>query len=149
MDHITEDAAQAAWEHADRRIRTLTASWRLNELRKLSSLMRMNDRIDAARAIWVEFIDGQTPAEAERLTPEAITGQAAILAGVTWHLSHGDVVAYARAAWGERSFDTHAAADTHVGWYPDDDLLVINRTLLNGTTTVLLLTPAGVQGRVL
>lgn len=149
MDHITEDAAQVAWQHADRRIRTLAATWKLNELRKLASLMRRNDAQDAARAIWLEFIDGQTPVEAEKLDAPAIADQARILAGVAWHLTERDIVGFARAAWGGMTFDAHAAADTHLGWYPDDETVVIKRTVLNGATTVLMLTPSGIQGRVL
>ena len=149
MDHITEDAALVAWHRANRRIRELMATWRLNELRKLATLMRHNDRQDAAIGIWLEFIDGQTPEEFARLSPSEVTAQAAVLAGVAWHLTERDIVRFARDSWGDHSFDAHATSDTHLGWYPDDETVVIKRSIPNGTTTVLIMSPGGVQGRVL
>ena len=149
MDHITEDAALVAYRRADRRIRTIAAQWRLNELRKQADLLRHNDRQDIARAIWIEYIDGQSPEEAEKLEAPEVAAEAAILAGVAWHLTERDIVAFARGAWGDMTFDAHAAADTHLGWYPDDETLVIKRTFPNGMTSVLMLTPGGIQGRVL
>lgn len=148
-NEITDKAALEAWHRSRRDIRVQAAHAGLRALGKLATLMTPNDRIDAARSVWIEFIDGQdSTTEGAKLTHHEITEQAKILAALTFHLGEGDIVPFAADAWGDRSFAAHCEEGVHLAWYPEDHSVIVTRTL-NGVTTVLALSPGRVQGRVL
>lgn len=144
MDEV-ERAALGAWNIVDNALRFGWTRSRLMNLSNLSGLMRGNDRIDAARAIWLEFIDGQTAVDRyarNRLEIEPIDlhRQAEILAEIAAYLPEADVIDFASRAWATHEFEVHVTEQLHVGWSPFDRAL----TIMRGNVIAILTEPVGV-----
>lgn len=127
MDH-TEQCAAAAWQRAETHLRYGWALARLINLRKLGELMAVNDRIDAARGVWAEFVDGQTAANRhEPLSGRELAQQATILTEVARYVLESDVVSYAVRLWGSHEFSIHIDTNTHLTWEPWARIVAIRR----------------------
>lgn len=134
-----ETAAKTAWDTVDDALRHGWTRSRMMNLSKLAGILRGNDRIDAARGIWLEYIDGRTAVDryaANRpdIDPADLRQQAHVLADLAPYLPEAQVVDFAARAWGSHEFDMHVTDQIHVAWSPFDRAL----TLVHGHVVAVL-----------
>lgn len=140
-DHTTHDSPLGLWQSFERASRVAWTMQRINTLATLATQLEPNDRVDAARGIWLEYVDGHGTTDLDRV------GEAHILAAIYQWLPQSDVVKFARNAWGDRMLDAHARDDLHITWWPDDSSVIIQHTTRIGTVATLVLTETSATGR--
>lgn len=144
MDEV-EKAALTAWNRVDDAMRHGWTRQRLMILSKLAGALRTNDRIDAARGVWLDYIDGRTAVDRAAankfdIDPDDLRQQAGVLAELAAHLPEAHIVDFAARAWGAHEFDAHVTDQLHVSWSPFDRAL----TIMRGNVVAVLTEPVGV-----
>lgn len=144
MDEV-EKAALTAWERTDDAQRHMWTRMRLLNLSKLAGIMRENDRIDAARGIWLEYIDGRDAVgrfarNRPEIDPDDLRQMAAVLADVAAYLPEDHVVDFAARTFATHEFEVHVTEQLHVGWSPFDRAL----TIIRGDVVAILTDGVGV-----
>ena len=139
-DHTTHDSPLGLWQSFERTSRVAWTMQRINNLTTLATQLEHGDRVDAARGIWLEYIDGHGSTELDRHE------EAVILAALYQWLPQEDVVKFARDAWGETVLAAHAREDLHISWWPGDATVIIQHTGIGGVAT-LVITETSATGR--
>lgn len=120
------------WESRERATRLGTAMTRCRHLEELALSMLLADVIDAAIAIWADFIDGQG---VEWADPDEVSllEQANVLARLAPYLPGKELLSLARSAWGPRTTEAFVVEPTgdhaiigKVAWYPLAGSLVVS-----------------------